>query len=67
VPSLRDVAHDGALCTFSNRSAPELHGQVVWSVSAGTSEWIVRHEKNHTLLGHSSPASQADRRIGPAL
>jgi hypothetical protein len=22
MPSLRDVAHDGVLCTFSNRSAP---------------------------------------------
>jgi hypothetical protein len=27
-PSLRDVAHDGVLCIFSNRSAPE-PGQVV--------------------------------------
>ncbi len=24
MPSLRDVAHDGALCTFSNISAPDL-------------------------------------------
>ena len=23
VPSLRDVAHDGVLCSFSNRSAPD--------------------------------------------
>ncbi len=23
LPSLRDVAHDGVLCTFSNKSAPD--------------------------------------------
>jgi hypothetical protein len=23
LPSLRDVAHDGVLCTFSNRSTPD--------------------------------------------
>jgi hypothetical protein len=34
VPSLRDVAHDGFLCTFSNASCPR-PGQVVWSVKAG--------------------------------
>jgi hypothetical protein len=31
---LRDVAHDGVLCTFRNRSAPD-RGQVVWSIRAG--------------------------------
>jgi hypothetical protein len=30
MPSLRDAAHDGGLCTFSNR--PE---QVVWYIRAG--------------------------------
>ncbi len=30
MPSFRDIAHDGALRTFSNRP-----GQVVWSVKAG--------------------------------
>jgi hypothetical protein len=34
MPSFRDVAHDGVLCTFSNRSAPD-PGYVVWSVRAG--------------------------------
>jgi hypothetical protein len=26
MPSLRDVAHDGVLCTFSNRAAPGSDG-----------------------------------------
>jgi len=64
MPSLRDVAHDGALCTISNRSAPD------WGKCCGPSgqaAWIVHHVQNQTLLGHSTPASQAGRRVGPAL
>jgi hypothetical protein len=36
MPSLCDVAHDGVLCTFSIKLAPEL-GQVVWSFRARVS------------------------------
>jgi hypothetical protein len=50
MPSLRDVAHDGVLCTFSNRSAPHPSVQAVWAV---------HHVQNHTLLGHSPPARRA--------
>jgi hypothetical protein len=46
MPSLRDVAHDGALSTLVISSVPV--------VCQGT-------------LGHSTPASQAVRRVGPAL
>ncbi len=56
MPSLRDVAHDGVLCTFSNRSAPD-RGK--W---CGPSIMY-----NHTLLGHSPPASQVGRRVELAL
>ncbi len=56
VPSLRDVAHDGVLCTFSNTSAPD---QAVWPVRAGGMQ--------DRPSGHSPPASQAGRRVGPVL
>jgi hypothetical protein len=68
--SLRDVAHDGVLCTFGNRSAPR-PGQVVWSIRALGMDCPSR--TNHTLLGpvlgqgHSPSASQAGRRVGSAL
>jgi hypothetical protein len=55
MPSYRDVAHDVVLCKLSDRSATD------------RGEWCVHHVRNHTLLGHSLPASQAGRRIGPAL
>jgi hypothetical protein len=59
VPSLRDVAHGGDLCTFNNRSAP--------GNPSGQAARAVHHVQNHTLLGKSPPASQAGRRDGPAL
>jgi hypothetical protein len=39
---------------------------VVWSIRAGGMD-RPSHHQNHTLLGHSPPASQAGRRVGPAL
>jgi hypothetical protein len=66
MPSLRDVTHDGVLCTFGNRSAPR-DDRVKWCGPSGQVAWTVHHVKNHTLLGHSPPASQAGRRVGPAL
>ncbi len=50
--SLRDVAHDGVLCTISNRSAPD-RGQVVWSVRAGGMNPPSR-TKSHLSGWHSS-------------
>jgi hypothetical protein len=29
--------------------------------------WTVHHMQNHSLLGHSPPASHAGHRVGPAL
>ncbi len=61
MPSLRDVAHDGVLCTFSNRSASD-RGK--WCGPSGQAAWTVHHVKITpcwvTLL-------QAGRRVGPAL
>jgi hypothetical protein len=45
--SLRDVAHDGVLCTFSNTSAPD---QGKWCGPSGQPAWTVHHVQNHTLL-----------------
>jgi hypothetical protein len=56
MPSLPDVAHDGVLCTFSNRSPPE-RGK--WCGPSVQASWTVHHIQNHTLLGHSPPASQS--------
>ncbi len=66
MPSLRNVAHDGVLCTFSNRSAPD-RGK--WCGPSGKAAWTVDHVQNLTLVGHSPSASlfQAGGRVGPAL
>jgi hypothetical protein len=64
MPSLRDIAHDGVLCTFSDTSAPD-RGK--WCGPSGQAAWTVHHVQNHSLLGHSPPASQAGRRVGPSL
>jgi hypothetical protein len=56
--SLSDVAHDGVLCTFSNRSAPcrsKLCGPI------GQAAWTVQHIQNHTLLGHYPSATVVRR------
>ncbi len=55
----RTVAHDGVLSTVSNRSAPDL-GK--W---CGPS--IIYKMTPCCLLGHSPPASQTRRCVGPAF
>ncbi len=56
MPSLRNVAHDGALFTFSNRSVPDRgrrHGpSITYKI---------------TPCGVTLLASQAGRRVGPAI
>jgi hypothetical protein len=67
MPSLRDVAHGGVLCAFSNGSAPD-RGK--WCGPSGQAARTVDHVHNHTLLGHFHhfhKASQAGSRLGPAL
>jgi len=62
MPSLRDVAHDGVLCTF--RSAPD-RGK--WFTPSGQAAWTVQLVQNNTLLSLSHPANMAGRRVGTAL
>jgi hypothetical protein len=81
MPSLSDATHDGWLCTFIyNRSWTFYHlaagqllsGQPVrygkgnryGTEKAGGTARPSRRESH--LLGHSPPASQAGRRVGPA-
>jgi hypothetical protein len=61
--SLRDVAHDGVLCTFNNRSAADIRDKCCGL--SGQAAWTAHHIQNHNLLGHSPLASQAGRRVGP--
>jgi hypothetical protein len=55
VTSLRDVAHDSVLCTFSNRSTQH-RGK--WCGLSGQAAWTVHHVQNHTLPGYSPSAMQ---------
>ncbi len=59
MPSLRDMADDSVLCTFSNRSAPDRDR---WCGSSGQAAWIVHHLQNHTAGSLSS--SQLEGRLG---
>jgi hypothetical protein len=64
MPSFRDVNYyDDVLCTISNRSAPD---RASGMVRQGQAAWTAHHVQNHTLRGHSTPASQAGRRVGPS-
>ncbi len=76
MPSVHDVAHDGWLwmCTFTmsqqleilsarNWAAPVRATVTVRKKAGGTA--LPSRTKSH-LPGHSSPASQAGRRVGPA-
>ncbi len=54
MPSFRDVAHDGVLCTFSNRSAPD---RDKWCGPSGQAVLTADLVQNHTVLGHSPPAA----------
>jgi hypothetical protein len=61
VPSLRDVAHDGVLCTVSNISATDRGKRRGPSWQA---EWTIHHVQYHTLLGHSPSPSQGAAVLG---
>ncbi len=47
MPYLCEVAHDGVLCTFSNRSAPD---RKRWFDPSGQAAWTGHHVQNHTLV-----------------
>jgi hypothetical protein len=61
LPSLRDVALDSVLFTFSNRSV--LDRGKCWGPS-GQAAWTVHHVQNYNLRGVFPLASQAGRRVG---
>jgi hypothetical protein len=70
MPSLRDVAHDGVLCTFSKASAAgnSVSSQLGSSCQGnqdGTEKARPSRTKSH-LPDHSSPASHADCHVGLA-
>jgi hypothetical protein len=52
MPSLRDLALDGGLCTFRLDRGK-------WCGPSGQAAWTVYLVQNQTLLGHSPPANQA--------
>jgi hypothetical protein len=66
MPSLRDVSQDGSLCTFS-KAVDQPQTGLIAVVRQSWRHGPVHHVQNHTPLGHSPPASQAGRRVGPAL
>ncbi len=76
MPSWRDVAHDGWLCTFTihitaaGNSVSTQLGSSCQGIRYGTEKpggtTRPSHTKSH-LLGHSPSAIQAGRRAGPAL
>jgi hypothetical protein len=47
LPAVADVAHDGVLCTFSNRSEPD-RGK--WCGSSGQATRTVHHVQNYFFL-----------------
>ncbi len=63
--SLRDAAYDGVL--RKNSETDQLQTVTMWCGPSGQAAWTVHHVQNDTMLGHSPPASQAGRRVGPAL
>ncbi len=77
MPSLRDVAQDGWLCnvyiyyitaagnSISTQVGSRFKGNRYGTEKVGGTARSTRTKS--LLLGHSPPASQAGRRVGPAL
>jgi hypothetical protein len=63
MPSLRDLAHDGVLCTSSNRSALN---RGMWCGQSWQAVWTAYYVQSYTPAG-SLFSSQAGCRDGPAL
>jgi hypothetical protein len=60
------LLHNSSWKFYQLAAGQLLPGQTVYG-AAGQAAWTVHHVQNHTLLGHSLPASQAGRRVWPAL
>ncbi len=65
MPCFREEAHNGWLCTFTLQLGSFCHGNRYSTEKEGDTARPSR-TKSHPL-GHSSPASQADCRVGPAI
>jgi hypothetical protein len=72
MPSSGDIAHDGGLCTFTifNNSwkfhqLASVHGNRYGTEKTGG--MASHYVQNLHFPGQSPPASQAGRRVGPAL
>ncbi len=63
MPSLRDIANDGWLCTFIISQQLEIPQARIRKAGGRDRP---SHTKSH-LSGHSPPASQGGCRVGPAL
>jgi hypothetical protein len=75
MPSLRDVAHDGWLFTFTIKQQLEIPSARSWAAPVRATGTVQKkaggtacpsRTKSHQS-GHSPPASKAGRRVGPAL
>jgi hypothetical protein len=65
--SLRDLAHDGWLCTFTLQQQLEIPSAHSWAAPVRACGMDRPSRTKSHLLGHSPPARQAGRRVGPAL
>ncbi len=77
MPSLRDKALDGDLCTFSTRTS-ETHldlpeapdsgiGKLLWYGPSVKTAWTIHHNTNLSYLDPSPQASQAGLFVGSSL
>jgi hypothetical protein len=67
MPSLHDVTHDGCLCTFT---IWKFHQLTTRQLLSGQPRLVLKRQAIwpvHHVPDHSPPASQADRRVAPAL
>jgi hypothetical protein len=65
MPSLHDIQLMTMFYVHLVMDQPQTRASGV--VRQGSAAWAAHHVQNHTLLGHSPPASQAGRRVEAAL
>jgi hypothetical protein len=76
MPSFCDVARDGWLYTFTLKEQLEIPSAHSWAAPVRSTGTVrkrqavrpVHRVESHTCcMGHSPPASQVGRRVGPAI
>jgi hypothetical protein len=69
LPSLRDVAHDGWLCTFTIKQQLKIPSARSWAAPVRATGTARQHVQKSHLPDHSPapPARKVGRRIGLAL